>query len=472
MVIPDEGPSNPPLPEDAGPNERKLYDIYGFSSVLVRMTADDWGTTSDTVSNLAVEVRTLMSKLRGAERPWEGPAAESAYATLETLATQLDLRAEEITGIKRGLNKAAEAADTARQAYQTTVRAISTDVDRSGYEKTAPRQGGQPAPDGKVFDQAAYDAAVAAQREQREQQAATVLAAFRGDITTAAKEMPVEPAKESVTITPGGGGGGGGGGNYPTGGGPSGGTYVAPNGGGYVSEWPPKNNPPVLPPVDPPVYYPPEPVIIECGPWPEGPEPTPVDLDGGTLGTTTPTGPGSVDWAGTGNPGGSTGGGLGLGTGGGAIGGGMLAGGAAMLGKGMLGKMTGGALGAAGRGPLVAGSTSAAARGTTGAAGRGGATGGGGRGVVGAGGQGAQARGGRGGAAGVRGAKAGRYGVPKLGESSSRGGKGVVGAGSGAGGRGGRKGKDGKPEGVDSLTHEDEQTWFEGEDDATPPVWR
>ena len=55
--------------------------------------------------------------------------------------------------------------------------------------------------------------------------------------------------------------------------------------------------------------------------------------------------------------------------------------------------------------------------------------------------------------------------------SGSRGGRGGVAAGSG--GRGGRRGQGrATAQDVDRLTHEDEETWFEGEDDATPPVWR
>ncbi|GIL35742.1 hypothetical protein [Phycicoccus sp. DTK01] len=486
MVIPDEGPSNPALPADAGPNERRLYGIYGFSTVLVRMTADDWGTTADTVSNLATEVRSVITKLQGADRPWTGPAADGAYATLQQLARQLDRRAEEITGIKQGLTKAADAADTARQAYQNTVRTISTDVDRSSYERTQARQGGQPAPDGKVFDQAGFDAAVAAQREQREQQSATVLAAFSGEIGEAAKDMPVE-AKESVTIDPGSSGGSGGGGGYPSGGGPSGGSYVAPSGGGggvyhvshptgWVQEPVVENpQPPTpVPPVDPPVE-PPAPVS------PVSPTPTPVHLDGGTTGTVTPGGAGSTGWAGTSPAGGSVSGGAGGLGGAGAVGGGALMGGAALLGKGVLGRMGGGAFGAAGaagRPGLVAGSTSAAGRGASGAAGRG-AAGAAGRTTVAPGGQGAAARGGARGAGGGRGAagvtgsrSTGKYGVPKVGESGGRGAgaKGAVGAASG--GRGGRRGRDEQAQDVDHLTHEDEETWFEGEDDATPPVWR
>ncbi|MBM6399048.1 WXG100 family type VII secretion target [Phycicoccus sonneratiae] len=465
---PDEGPVNPPLPADAGPNERRLYDIYGFSSGLVRMTADDWKNTADTVTGLASEVRDVIRKLQNADQPWSGPAAESAFGTLRTLAKQLDQRAGEITDVKKGLELAAEAADTARTAYSGQVRSISTSVDRSSYEHPIPH-----IPDGTRFDQASYDAAVAGKREQREQAAGQVLSAFDGNIATAAKQMPVAAQQDAVTIDPSGGGGGGGGGNYPTGGTPSGGGYVAPTGGGTWGTTP--TEPPTTGPTDYVIctgYIPPEvdpPVIVD----PVDPDPG-VDLDGETTGTVTPGTPGSVDWAGTG-PGGSSGGagGIGGGTGAGAVGGGVLAGGAAMLGKGLLGKMGAGALGGAGKGALFAGGSSGATGRGAGAAGRAGAAGGAGRSGLVAGGQGGAAGRGSGGrgSGGVRGARGtGRYGVPKLGENG-RGARGGVAAGSGAGGRG-KKDKDGRPEDVDFLTHEDEETWFEGEDDATPPVWR
>lgn len=468
MVIPDEGPSNPPLPEDAGPNERTLYDIYGFSSVLVRMTAEDWGTTSTTVSDLAREVRDVVRKLQGAQQPWTGPAADSAYATLTVLAGQLDIRAGEIDGIRKGLESAASAADTARQAYQGQVRSVSTDVDRSSYERTPARPpGGVPVPDGTVFDRAAYDAAVADKRAQRETAAAQVLATFHQEMTGAAKQMPVEAQENPVRITPTSGGGGSTPGGSPGGSVPPGGTYTGPTGTTGGPTHPPRNPPPVDPPVDPPVYHPPPPLpptSIGDPPWP-----TPVDLDGGTTGGLTPGGPGSTDWAGTGSTGGST---SGPGVGGaGTLSGGMLAGGAAMLGKGVLGRLGGGALGAAGRGGLVAGgSGGTAGRAAGGASGRG-AAGAGRSGLV-AGGQGSASRGG-GRGSGVRGAKGtGRYGVPKVGDGAkgAKGGRGAAGAGSG--GRGTGRRRDGEAQDVEYLTHEDEETWFEGEEDATPPVWR
>jgi hypothetical protein len=60
--------------------------------------------------------------------------------------------------------------------------------------------------------------------------------------------------------------------------------------------------------------------------------------------------------------------------------------------------------------------------------------------------------------------------VPLLGEKGG-GGRGAPGAVGGA--AGGRRGtKDGATRGVDHLTTEDEETWFEGADDVTPPVWQ
>lgn len=457
MVIPDEGPYVPALPEDAGPHERALHDIYGFSTGLVELTAEDWGKTADAVTGLALDVKGVVDALRGAQEPWEGPAAEAAFATLGKLRTSLEARSAEIADIKKGLEDAAAAADVARTQYSSKVRAVSTYVDREGYQ---PEGGGN-------FNITAYEAAIESRREERESAAKEVLETFNASMGAAAKQLPVDASDESVRIDTGGSIPTGGG-NGPGGPGPGGGSYTPPSGGVWEGPRGTRNDDPpvIVGPTEPPVH---EPVIITCGPWPEMPDD--VDLNGNTTGTTTPTGPGNPDWAGTG-PGGSPGGagGIGLGTGAGAIGGGALAGGAAMLGKGMLGKLGGGALGAAGRGSIIAGgNTGAAARGS--ASGRGGAAGAAGRGAMVAGGQGGAA--GRGSGSGVRGAKAaGRYGVPKLGEDSRGGRGGVVAAGSGAGGRGGRKTKDGRAEGVDHLTHEDEETWFEGEDDATPPVWR
>ncbi len=472
MGLADDAPYVPPLPEDAGPHERTLHDIYGFAAVLVQLTADDWGKTSDAVGQLSAEVKRVVTSLRNAAQPWEGPAADSAYASLRALSSSLDNRALELAEIQKGLESAATAADTARQEYVSRVRSISTYVDPASYERTPARPMGGAVPDGKVFDQTAFDAAVGAKRDQREAEAGQVLSSFNASMGRAARQMPVDAPEDSVKIDPGAGGGTAGGGGTPGGAPPSGGGYTAPSGGG---SWSPT-------PYDPPsvvgttTSQPPHPSGSGSGDPAGGggtdPGPSGVGLDGGTTGTTVPTGPGSSDWAGTSPGGASAGGTSGPGAGPGVVGGGMAAGGAALLGRGIVGRAGAGGAVPTGRAPLVTGGTTGSA-GRTGAAGAGrGASGASGRPVVAAGGQGAAARGGRGagGAGGVRGAKAsGRYGVPKLGEAS-RGGRGAVAAGSGSGARGKGAPRDEAPD-VDSLTHEDEETWFEGEDDATPPVW-
>ena len=66
----DGGSTTPSLPADAGPNERMLHEIYGFSTALVRMTAEDWGKSADTVSALAAEVKRVVDALQGADVPW------------------------------------------------------------------------------------------------------------------------------------------------------------------------------------------------------------------------------------------------------------------------------------------------------------------------------------------------------------------------------------------------------------------
>jgi hypothetical protein len=97
----------------------------------------------------------------------------------------------------------------------------------------------------------------------------------------------------------------------------------------------------------------------------------------------------------------------------------------------------------------------------------------------------------------VRGASgSGRYGVPKLdgkgnavvpassGQASKAGGRGAsgrgapgsgtrggVGAAGVAGARGARQGGETKATDVDRLTHEDEDTWYDGTDESSPQVW-
>ncbi|WP_299447162.1 hypothetical protein [uncultured Phycicoccus sp.] len=454
MLIRDEGAGVPPLPGDAGPFERMLHDIYGFSTPLVRMSAEDWRKVSDAVTTLSAEVRSVVAALQGADEPWEGPAADSAYATLHALATALDARATEIADVRTGLEHAAAAADSARLRYATDVRSVSTDVDPEAYRPA----GGGP------FNVTGYEAAIEGRREQREAKAKAVLDDFSTDMGQAAKQLPVEARDDSVTITPTSGRPRSGGGHTP--GSANGAAYQPPSGG---------------------VRYSGSQTGFALGPGADGgsgggagggpggggttggdgSDPGHgVQLDGPTGGTTAPTTGGSTGWAGTSAQGPATGG-SGLGGAGAAGAGGLLSGGAAMLGRGAFGR--GGPLGGAGRpGPVIAGSTGAAARGSAAGGGARSGTAGAARPVVAPGSQGA-VRGGQG-AGGVKGARTGgRYGVPRLGESGS--GRGAVVAGSAAGGRGrGAKDTDAARD-VDSLTHEDEETWFEGEDDATPPVW-
>ena len=456
---PDEGPSYPPLPPDAGEKERALYEIYDFQSGIVSYTADQWKQTAEDLSDLAISVRGVVSQLRRAPdsgEAWSGSAAEAAYDSLGKLAANLDRHAEDITRIESGLTAAYDAVSDARSQYVAQVRTVDTSIDQSGYMRDNPGPPGGPTLE-PTLDTAAYDAAVADARQKRENRAAAVMASYEADMESAAKKLPVEPAESPVTdgrypSGPGGGSGPSGGGS-----GPRGGAYVPPGGGG--GGWvvggggPDGPDGPDGPGGNPGNPVGPGPVDIGC----PGPGPDPV-LDGpgdggGLLPETGGPGPGG----GTTGPGGSSGGGIGgAGT---ALGmGGMVAGGgAALLGRG------GGGAGLFGRGGGVTGvgtTNGASARGGTGAAGR--------SSVLGSAGQGSangRATGGRGGAAG-RGTT-GRYGVPQLGEKGGRGST-MAAAGS-AGSRGTADRKDGQD--VDHLTTEDEETWFEGADDASPPVW-
>ena len=465
----DGGSSRPPLPEQAGQSERTLYEIYDFQTGIVDLTASDWATSAESVRGLSTEVRGIVNALRGAPDAWSGPAADAAYQTLGKLADSLDVHAEDIDRIEAGLTSAYDSVAAARTDYVTKVRSISLDVDEDDFQRTPFRQPAQASPDlPTVLDQQAYDQAVAGAKAAREQAAAAVLATFTDSMTTATKKLPVDPAEPTPvgdgSSTPGGGGGTGGRG----GGTPTGTTYVPPGGGGYLGpgDWTlsptdggddvtgdtdePEPQPDPWPPVDPPV------------------DPLPPVLDGPVDGS---TGPGGV---GVGAPvPGSTGtpapiGGQ-VGAGGAAVGmGGMLAGGgaAALFGRG--GMPGGGGAGRMSGSVLAAGGTGGAAGRTGGPAG----TGGTGRSsVLAAGGQGAAGRGatgGRGSAGG--GVRTGRYGVPKLGEQAAGRG-GVVGGGAAGGRGGGGKGERTDPQEVDHLTREDEETWFEGAEDATPPVW-
>lgn len=456
MPVPDDRPYAPPLPPDAGPRERMLHEVYGFASALVEDTANDWGQTADGVRALATEVRSVISRLRSADEPWEGPAADSAYSTLRVLARALDARADEIEDIRKGLEQAAATARTAESAYRTRVRSVSTYVDPDDYR---PEGGG-------TFNTTGYEAAVDGRRAEREAAAGEVLDGFTAGMGAAARQMPVDAPDDTVMVDATPPGGPGPGGRGPGGPGGSSGTPYAPPTG---TPWPPPGSPTSVGPTGTP--------LTSSGPGGGSGHPgVGASLDGGSTGTTAPGGGGSPTWAGGPTSGGVAGGSVGSvgGVAGAAGAGGLLSGGAALLGRGAFGRagLAGGpgGPGTAGRsGPVVAGSSGSTTRGASGAARGAGSTGsaaGAGRPVVA---PGAQGPVGRGGGSAVRGARpAGRYGVPRL-EGAGAGRDGVV-AGSAAGGRG-RRERDETVD-VDSLTHEDEETWFDGEDDASPPVWR
>ncbi len=470
------GSGRPSLPGAAGPQERALYEIYDFQSGTVAYTASQWATTAEELTDLAASVRKVVSDLRRAPdggEAWSGAAADAAYESLGRLATNLDRHAEDVTNIEGGLVAAGDAVTDARIAYATRVRTVDIDIEPSGYMTTTPPPPvGPPVP--PRLDQGAYDQAVSAARAQREAEAASVMQTYENRMESAAKKLPVEPAESPVSDGryPSGGGGGG---DYPGGGStPGGGTWTPPGGGGAGT-----GRDPVPPQVQPTgggrdgdggtTWFPPR----------DTEQPDPVVLDGSGTGTLGPGGGGSGPLPGTTGPGAAPGGGLGAG--GAAFGmGGMLAGGgaAALMGRGGPGGP--GGLGAAGRGGAGAsGRGGVVGVGTTGgAAGRGSGSGAAGRGgtagsprssvVAGGGGQAAAGRGGAGRGGGRAAGRTGRYGVPTLGARGGRaGGTGVAGA------AGSRTGKHDEGEGpdVDHLTHEDEETWFEGAEQASPPVW-
>ena len=125
---PDEGPSYPPLPPDAGEKERALYEIYDFQSGIVSYTADQWKQTAEDLSDLAISVRGVVSQLRRAPdsgEAWSGSAAEAAYDSLGKLAANLDRHAEDITRIESGLTAAYDAVSDARSQSRAWASARS-----------------------------------------------------------------------------------------------------------------------------------------------------------------------------------------------------------------------------------------------------------------------------------------------------------------------------------------------------------
>ncbi|MGL5930807.1 MAG: hypothetical protein ACRCY8_17895 [Dermatophilaceae bacterium] len=482
-VADDSGGRAPTVPDDAGPVERQLFGVHEFDTWAAFLGANDWGKTADGVRGLALDVRRVVGRLTAADEPWTGPAAEAAFASLRTLATSLEDRAAEFDRIQVGLDRARQSATDAMVSYHREVRSISTAVDRADFERQAPRApGGAPAPDGVAFDAAGFERALAARQAEREAAATRVLDTFTARLGEAADALPVDSPPDAVAVDRGSGGGDGAG---VGGAGHGSSRYVAPSGGAGTS-----------------------------GPASSGASGTVSSgavssgaVSSGAMEVGPGTGAGSGVGAGAG-PGGSggvvvdspvTGGGLtpigpdpaagpgavgsssagvtpaGSGLAGTAAGvGGLAAGGAARL-VGRAGAMSAGGL--AGRSSLVVGVPSAAAgggasRGVSGGVGR--------SGVVPVGGQ-AGTAGGRAGTgttgrAGSTGIRSGRFGASRP-VDAARGSTGaahgpVVSAAAGAGRRGHDGAVDDDRIDVESLTHEDESAWFDGQDDASPPVWR
>ena len=470
------GSGRPDLPAQAGPNERTLYELYDFQTAIVAYTASQWKTTASEVTELSASVRRVVRELRNAPdggEAWSGDAANAAYDSLGRLAANLDTHAEEIARIESGLTLAGDAVVDARTAYVTGVRSISLDVDEQDFmrtpfmQRTGPVAADLPA----TLDQRAYDAAVADAKAQREAEALKVLRSFDGSMTEATKKLPVDPDDDPVSGggTPGGGGTGGTGGGGST---PSGGGYVPPGGGGgprgpgpgFVP-FPPTDGGPDGPRPEPdPEPTDPDPDVPRPGtgatpcstaPAPERPAPVvarcprcpaPRAPRGCRQAAARPPGERRSAWAAC------------------SPGAGPRRSWAARGPRGPgppddpasslppaarrppVGRVARPVPAARAPAPRLQGAPPCSPGGGQGPAGR------------------ASAARGGGGAA-----RAGRYGVPRLGERS---GTGVVGAAAGAGGRGSRTGpEDRTDQDVERLTTEDEETWFEGAEDATPPVW-
>ena len=156
------------------------------------------------MTELSASVRRVVRELRNAPdggEAWSGDAANAAYDSLGRLAANLDTHAEEIARIESGLTLAGDAVVDARTAYVTAVRSISLDVDEQDFmrtpfmQRTGPVVADLPA----TLDQRAYDAAVADAKAQREAEALKVLQSFDGSMTEATKKLPVDPDDDPVS---------------------------------------------------------------------------------------------------------------------------------------------------------------------------------------------------------------------------------------------------------------------------------
>ncbi|MDT0215629.1 hypothetical protein Q9R29_17190 [Rothia sp. ARF10] len=512
VLIADGGGGGPTLSPKAKHYERQLFKVFSTSTSTIFLTQEDWRAAKTQLENLAKDVQQVRTELQTPSdggKGWQGPAAEAALASLEKLGTTLDGHATKVGEVDTSLGQVHQAISDAKAAWYSDVASISTYVDPADHTRlpapylpTAENREKYSVPDAE-----AAAAAEDALWEQRNQAAKKVLDQLGADTRTATGTMPIDTKTRSETpYSPSGPGPST---NYPTG------TSTPSTSGGYQvgsSGQPVYDVHPTDPGGDPggeeiPIPNPEEPEEITIGD-PEGPDPDheldPISSDGDVTGTTGTTGTPM-----TGAPGGAGGGGGG-GMGAGSIAAGGVGAGAAGIG-GILGGRGGGMFGGrggglpGGRGGSGVVSASGTQGRSTGAGGRGGSSavrsgGVGGRGgqVIPGGGQGRAATSARG--SSVKGASgSGRYGVPKL---DGRGGSAVPGSGQAAkggarsgaagrngpaargnasgrsgsaaagtaGARGSRTERDGVVD-TDHLTHEDEETWFDGTEESSPQVW-
>lgn len=498
MVRIDDGGGGPTLNPKAKHYERELFKVFSVGTGSIYLTESDWKDAKKQLEDLSKDVKTVRSELEApadGSKGWTGPAADAALSSLKKLSETLDTHAVEVGGVKLSLNQIYTAVTDAQASWYSEVSSISTYVNPDDHMRL-PAPYAPTAENAEKYSVRDPDAAAAAEDalwEQRNQAAKKVLDQLGADTKDAKKAMPIE-VSDDETDTPYTPQGSTPGGNYPTntttssgnptwtGGVVSVGNPGGTDGGGDPGpEYPPVIPPTTVHPVEPPVVIVPEETGL-----------TPITSDGEVTGTTGyPSTTGS-----TGSTGLPSGSGSDFGGGSTAAGGiGGAAGAAGLLGA----RRGGGFFGGGG------GTSGATARGAAGASGRGAMSGragsagtarGGSSMVPGGGAQGRAGASGRGGAAGrassVKGASAsGRYGVPKLDGKSSgvapagaqQGGRaGARGAGKGQGGRAGvaanaaarggaRKGDKDQIVDVDALTHEDEETWFEGTEESSPQVW-
>ncbi|GGB70424.1 hypothetical protein [Knoellia flava] len=510
VLIADGGGGGPTLNPKAKHYERQLFKVFSSSTSTIFLTQEDWRAAKTKLDDLAKDVQQVRTELQAPSdggKGWQGPAAEAALSSLEKLSTTLDGHASKIGDVDTSLGQVYQAISDAKAAWYSDVASISTYVDPADHTRlpapylpTAENREKYSVPDAE-----AAAAAEDALWEQRNQAAKKVLDQLGADTRTATGTMPIDTTQDKqAPYSPSGPGPST---NYPSG------TSTPSTSGGYhVGAYgqPVYEIHPTGPGGDPggeeiPIPNPEEPEEITIGD-PEGPDPDPdheldpISSDGDVTGSTGLTGPPAT---GASSAAGGGGGGVGVGS----VAAGGVGAGAAGIG-GILSGRAGGMFGSRGGAGVVpaAGAqgraTGAGGRGGTGSSAvRSGGVGGRGAQVIPGGGQGRAATSARGSA--VKGASgSGRYGVPKLdgrsngvvpgsgqaakggarsgaagrngpaargGSGAGRGG-GVAGTSGTAGSRGSRGERRGAHE-TDNLTHEDEETWFEGTEESSPQVW-